>query len=118
MVGAWNGNSDNSLVSRPGAPLFSIDVTTYVWQGFLEEATKGWTINGFGAPNGLDVVAVDPWTGLLPSPGGKSVDELFIRGTAPDVAAAAGGALRRCGADHRRVRGRARRPGWPPTAAG
>ena len=26
--------------SAPAAPLFSIDVTTYVWQGFLEEATR------------------------------------------------------------------------------
>ena len=32
----------------PASPLFSIDVTTYVWQGFMEEATKGWKINGFG----------------------------------------------------------------------
>ena len=30
---------DNSLVSTPGQPLFSIDVSTYVWQGFLQEAT-------------------------------------------------------------------------------
>ena len=82
-VGAWNGNSDNTLVARPGTTLFSIEVTTYVWQGFLEEATKGWTINGFGAPNGLDRVAIDPWTGLLASPGGKSVEELFLPGTAP-----------------------------------
>src|SRR5262249_49508161 len=37
VVGAWNGNSDNSLVSGPSAPLFSIDVTTYVWQGFMED---------------------------------------------------------------------------------
>ena len=31
-------------------PLFSIDVTTYVWQGFLQEATEGWSINGFKLP--------------------------------------------------------------------
>ena len=48
-VGAWNGNSDNSLVSSPSDPLFSIDVTTYVWQGFLQEATKSWSINGVPA---------------------------------------------------------------------
>ena len=38
-VGVWNGNSDNSLVSTPAQPVFSIDVSTYVWQGFLNEAT-------------------------------------------------------------------------------
>ena len=83
-VGAWNGNSDNSLVSSPSSPLFSIDVTTYVWQGFMEEATKGWSINGFGGPpDNIERAAVDPWTGLLASPGGPSVDEIFIVGTKP-----------------------------------
>src|SRR6185369_2615492 len=61
VVGAWNGNSDNSLVSGRGGPLFSIDVTTYVWQGFMEEATKGWKINAFKAPNNLERASVDPW---------------------------------------------------------
>ncbi len=81
-VGAWNGNSDNSLVSTPQAPLFSIDVTTHVWQGFLQEATEGWSINAFRRPGeGLVTMAVDPWTGLRPNPGGESVDELFLAGT-------------------------------------
>ena len=39
-VGVWNGNSDNSLVSTARSPLFSIDVSTYVWQGFLNEAHR------------------------------------------------------------------------------
>ena len=52
-VGAWNGNSDNSLVSTPNDPLFSIHVTTHVWQGFLEEATDGWSINQFRLPDNL-----------------------------------------------------------------
>ena len=83
-VGAWNGNSDNSLVSTPQRPLFSIDVTTHVWQGFLDEATTGWSINSFKRPDdGLVVVAVDPWTGLRAAPGGESVEELFIVGTEP-----------------------------------
>ncbi len=84
-VGVWNGNSDNSLVSTPADPLFSIDVSTYVWQGFLKEATKGWGIHGFRRPDGLVQVAVDPWTGLLPGPGGKTVDDWFLAGTAPKV---------------------------------
>ncbi len=82
MVGTWNGNSNNSLVSTPAAPLFSIDVTTYVWQGFMEESTKGWAINGFVAPNGLERAAVDPWTGLAAS-GNNAVEELFLPGTVP-----------------------------------
>ncbi|HYO41975.1 MAG TPA: transglycosylase domain-containing protein [Candidatus Limnocylindrales bacterium] len=80
-VGAWNGNSDNTYVSSPSSPLFSIDVTTYVWQGFLQEATKGWSVNGFTLPDGLAEVAVDPWTGLVAD--GKSVNEHFLPGTEP-----------------------------------
>jgi peptidoglycan glycosyltransferase len=82
-VGVWNGNSDNSLVSTPAHPLFSIDVSTYVWEGFLTEATKGWQVNDFKLPNSLVTVDVDPWTGLLPSSGGKSIKEIFIKGTEP-----------------------------------
>jgi peptidoglycan glycosyltransferase len=84
-VGAWNGNSDNSLVSTPADPLFSIDVTTYVWQGFLREATQGWGIRGFRKAEGPEQVAVDPWTGLLPGKGAKTVDAWFLAGTAPKV---------------------------------
>ena len=85
-VGAWNGNSDNSLVSSPSAPLFSINVTTYVWQGFLQEATKSWSINQFLQPGGLDQVSVDAFTGLLPSDKDPTVSQLFLPGTAPTSA--------------------------------
>ncbi len=43
-VGAWNGNSDNTPVSTADAPVFSIDVSTFVWQGFLQEASAEWEI--------------------------------------------------------------------------
>jgi peptidoglycan glycosyltransferase len=83
-VGVWNGNSDNSLVSTPKAPLFSIDVSTYVWQGFLQEASANWPVEDFAAPaDGLTQADVDPWTGLLASPGGPSIKEWFIAGTEP-----------------------------------
>ncbi len=85
-VGAWNGNSDNSLVSTAADPLFSIDVTTYVWQGFLQEATKSWSINQFSRPSGLDQATLDPWTGTLASGKGPSVTQLFLPGTAPTSA--------------------------------
>jgi penicillin-binding protein 1A len=85
-VGAWDGNSDNSLVSSPSDPLFSIDVTTYVWQGFLQEATKSWSLNGFTKPDGLDQATIDPWTGSLASGKGPQVTQLFLPGTAPTSA--------------------------------
>ncbi len=82
-VGVWNGNSDNSVVSTAKNPLFSIDVSTFVWQAFMNEATAGWAINDFVRPPGLTAVRVDPWTGLLPGPEGPTVTELFIAGTEP-----------------------------------
>jgi membrane peptidoglycan carboxypeptidase len=83
-VGAWNGNSDNTPVSTPDAPVFSIDVSTYVWQGFLQEASAEWPIARFaGPPDGLTQVAIDPFTGLLADEGEEGVEEWFINGTEP-----------------------------------
>ena len=66
-VGVWNGNSDNTPVSTPARPVFSIDVSTFVWQGFLQEASAKWEITRFARPaEGLTQVAIDPFTGLLP----------------------------------------------------
>ena len=82
--GAWNGNSDNSEVSTPNDPLFSIDVTTYVWQGFLQETTKDWPIRNFRRPEeGLVRVEIDPFTGYLPQRGDEGYEEWFIVGTEP-----------------------------------
>ncbi len=82
-VGAWNGNSDNSAVSTPANPLFSIDVTTHVWQGFLQEVSADWPVRGFERPGGLVREEIDPFTGLLPRGGGETVEEWFIEGTQP-----------------------------------
>jgi membrane peptidoglycan carboxypeptidase len=83
-VGVWNGNSDNSLVSTPESPLFSIDVSTYVWQGFLQEASAEWPETEFTPPaDGLVQAEIDPWTGFLARPGEPSVSEWFIADTQP-----------------------------------
>ena len=78
-VGAWDGNSDNT----PVGDVFSIDVVTYVWQGFLQEAAAKWEITNFQRPDGLNQVAIDPFTGLLPAAGSQGVDEWFIGDSAP-----------------------------------
>ena len=84
-AGAWNGNSDNTVVSTPSKPVFSIDVTTYVWQGFMEEATRKWSINDFKSPGGLTRAKIDPFTGLIPTSGGPSIDEWYLPGTEPQA---------------------------------
>ena len=82
-VGVWNGNSDNTEVSTPDKPVFSIDVSTYVWQGFLQEATAKWAVNDFKRPEGLVKAAIDPFTGLKPRSGELSIEEWFLPDTAP-----------------------------------
>jgi membrane peptidoglycan carboxypeptidase len=77
-VGVWNGNSDNSLVSTAAAPLFSIDVSTFVWQGFLDKVTDKWAVNDFRRPDGLVEKTVDPFTGVLALPGGRKTTELYL----------------------------------------
>jgi membrane peptidoglycan carboxypeptidase len=84
-VGAWNGNSDNTPVSTADAPVFSIDVSTFVWQGFVQEASAEWEITRFERPDGLTQVAIDPFTGLLPASGTEGVEEWFIGDSAPDA---------------------------------
>ena len=87
-AGVWNGNSDNSLVSTARAPLFSIDVSTYVWQGFMNEATAKWPITDFARPaDGLTQARIDPFTGLASS-SADAIDEWFLAGTEPTAKAA------------------------------
>ncbi|HMJ80325.1 MAG TPA: transglycosylase domain-containing protein [Candidatus Dormibacteraeota bacterium] len=83
-VGAWAGNSDNSLVSSRNARVFSIDVTTYMWQGFMNEASRTWKIDQFVRPPGITTAPVDAFSGLKPGPfTTKTINELFIAGTEP-----------------------------------
>ena len=83
-VGVWNGNSDNSLVSTARSPLFSIDVSTFVWQGFLQEASAKWPVTNFKPPaDGLVRVKIDPFTGFLASSDKNAVNEWFIVDTEP-----------------------------------
>jgi peptidoglycan glycosyltransferase len=109
-VGAWNGNSDNTVVSTPDRPVFSIDVTTFVWQGFMAEATASWAVNDFARPAGLVVAPVDPWTGLRPSTGGPAVSELFLAGTEPQASVGADGGV--CGEGILAASFEARYPAW------
>ena len=95
-VGVWNGNSDNTEVSTPARPVFSIDVSTFVWQGFMREATRRWKVSDFKRPGGLVEEKVDPWVGLK-SGSSRAVTELFLEGKAPTKRASASGGI--CGED-------------------
>jgi hypothetical protein len=83
-------------VSTPQRPVFSIDVSTFVWQGFMREATRHWKINDFKRPGGLEEAKVDPWVGLI-SGSRRAVTELFLQGQVPTKRASVNGGV--CGED-------------------
>ncbi len=84
VAAVWAGNSDGTVVSTPDNPVFSIDVTAPMWQGFMDEATKSWPIKDFDKPGGLVTADVDAWSGGKPTAyTTKTVKEIFIAGTEP-----------------------------------
>ena len=84
VTAVWAGNSDGSVVSTPDNPVFSTDVTAPLWHGFMDEATKSWSINSFARPGGLVEADVDAWSGGTPTQfTTRTVRELFIEGTVP-----------------------------------
>jgi len=55
-----------------------------IWIHFMESALKDQPRQDFPAPPDLEVVKIDPRTGLLPYDGMEdSVEEVFLKGTAP-----------------------------------
>ena len=80
------GNSDNS----PNDGKLSLDTSAPLWSAILSDVSKGMKIEGFARtkPKGLVTATVDAFTGL--KPGGatrKTVEELFLPGTAPTKSA-------------------------------
>ncbi len=92
VAGVWLGNSDNS----PNDGKLSLDTSAPLWSAILSDVSKGMPIEGFGRvkPKGIVTKKVDAFTGMLPGGGTrKTVDELFLAGTAPTKAASVGVAI-------------------------
>ncbi len=84
MVGAWNGNSDDTSVLRPNNPVFSTDIAAPTWHGFMQEVTANWPVQDFAVPPGIVNADVDAWTGMAPTEyTTQTVNEVFIDGTVP-----------------------------------
>ncbi|MHB8458495.1 MAG: transglycosylase domain-containing protein [Candidatus Limnocylindrales bacterium] len=80
-VGAWMGNSDNSI---PPNGTLALESAATLWQAFLTEVTKGTPIADFQQPPGIVDVAVDANSGMLPGPfTTRTFTEHFIAGTQP-----------------------------------
>jgi penicillin-binding protein 1B len=84
VVGVWVGFDHGGRLELPGA-----SVALPIFADFLEEAlgedgrSGPWGSEGFSHPSGLEMVEVDPATGLRGGWGCRGEPELFLRGTAP-----------------------------------
>lgn len=84
VVGVWVGFDDGATLGLPGAR-----VALPIFARFLVEAVGSYGDEGpyggaeFVRPAGLEVVEIDPDTGLRAGYGCRGRPELFIRGTAP-----------------------------------
>jgi membrane peptidoglycan carboxypeptidase len=86
VAGVWMGNSDNS----PNDGKLSLDTSAPLWSAILSDVSKGMPIEGFGRtkPKGLVTATVDAFTGMKPNGATrKTVEELFLPGTAPTASA-------------------------------
>jgi membrane peptidoglycan carboxypeptidase len=82
VAGVWMGNSDNS----PNDGKLSLDTSAPLWSAILSDVAKGMPVDTFKRvkPKGLVTATVDAFTGMLPGPATKkTVDEIFLPGTAP-----------------------------------
>jgi penicillin-binding protein 1B len=83
-VGVWVGFDDGRSIGLPGAI-----VALPIFARFLAAATGADGEEGsyggarFVRPSGLEVVEIDPHTGLRAGPGCRGEPELFLPGTAP-----------------------------------
>ena len=103
-VGVWNGNSDNTPVSTPARPVFSIDVSTYVWQGFLQQASAEWADHAIRPPGrGPDPGRHRPVHGNAPGQRDGRRRRVVHRGHRPQVEPGQGH-LRDCRDRERRSR--------------
>ncbi len=81
VVGAWMGNSDNSV---PASPVMALESAASLWQSFLTQASRGTPIANFRRPPGVVQVTVDAFSGMKPGPfTTKTVKEWFIEDTVP-----------------------------------
>jgi penicillin-binding protein 1B len=84
-VGVWVGFDDGRSIGLPGARVALPIFTRFLAGAAGAYGNRGpYGSSGFAYPNGLDMVEVDPRTGLRAGPGCRGRMELFLPGTAPE----------------------------------
>jgi penicillin-binding protein 1B len=79
VVGVWVGFDDGQSLGAPGSR-----VALPIVGRFLAEALDEYGNEDFPIPSGVEIVDVDPETGLRGGPGCWGEPEVFLRGTAPE----------------------------------
>ncbi|HEY3358389.1 MAG TPA: PBP1A family penicillin-binding protein [Polyangia bacterium] len=81
VAGVWVGFDDNRKLGRGEQ---GSRAALPIWIDFMGQALKGKPARGFTPPPGIEIVRIDPRTGLLAAPGSAAYkDEYFVKGTAP-----------------------------------
>ncbi|MGD8866798.1 MAG: PBP1A family penicillin-binding protein [Gemmatimonadales bacterium] len=84
-VGVWVGFDDGRSIGLPGARVALPIFARFLRAAVGPHGTRGpYASLGFSPPTGLEVVEVDPRTGLRAGPGCRGKPEYFLPGTAPD----------------------------------
>jgi penicillin-binding protein 1B len=78
VAGVWVGYDTPQTLQRPAA-----DVALPVWAGIMNEMLRGFPAAPFPGDAALQLVWIDPWTGLLPRGGCPTMRVPFLPGTAP-----------------------------------
>jgi len=83
-VAVWVGFDDGQSLGLPGARVALPIFARFMAMATGRDGDEGpWGTSGFDPPGGLELVEVDPETGLRAGPGCPGRPEIFIRGTAP-----------------------------------
>lgn len=88
LAAVWVGYDDGRKLGRGEA---GSRTALPIWTEFMAKALANRPVRDFPQPPGVLVVPIDPSTGLLAGPGGPSIEEVFIDGTAPTEIAPAHG---------------------------
>ncbi len=85
LAGVWVGFDERRVLGHgeEGA-----HAALPIWLDFMTKALAGKPVTDFAQPPGVVVARIDPATGLLPAPGGDSIEEVFLEGTEPTETAA------------------------------
>ena len=78
VVGVWVGFDGDTKLGLTGA-----EAALPIFAAFAEGALARALPEPFALPKRVDVVEIDPHTGLRAGPGCRGQDEIFLRGTAP-----------------------------------